>query len=278
MDFTGERMIPGASDPKTFWEHVFRYAFAVDFIAGLTVLDIASGEGYGTKMLSRYASKITGVDIDPEAVDHAKIKYGLDFRIGSAEAIPVEDESVDVVVSFETIEHVPDPFLFIEEAARVLKKDGLFIVSTPNKDVYRHDQESNPFHCSEMSRPEFEKALSEKFVIQKLMGQNFQTEISSEFEDFWYVLQSGGKRISDRLGFYLSRKKARVFQRVQRYYLSHYLNEQFQKVGVQEIDDHLKAGGLISSLGRYVNPFAMRTIRFDEKDQPEFIVAIARRK
>lgn len=107
MKFTGERFVPEVHGSIQL-EHLHRYILACKAVAGKSVLDIASGEGYGSAMLARTALKVTGVDISQEAVSHAQARYqieNLDFCLGSCSAIPLEDASVDVVVSFETIEH-----------------------------------------------------------------------------------------------------------------------------------------------------------------------------
>jgi SAM-dependent methyltransferase len=173
MDNTGERMVPEYSDPDTFWEHIHRYSFAVRFVREKRVLDIASGEGYGCcGSLKAGAKSVIGVDIDPSSCAHAARKYKIDVRVGSAEAIPVETGSVDVVVSFETIEHVPNPGRFLDEVSRVLTADGLVIISTPNKNLYSPPgKEPNPYHCSEMAPEEFQDLLCSTFSKISLFGQ-----------------------------------------------------------------------------------------------------------
>ena len=160
---TDERMVPEHSDRLTFWEHVYRYAFACRFVKGKRVLDIACGEGYGAAAFEKSgAAHVTGVDISEAACLHAHAKYGIDARLGTAEEIPLTDGSVDVVVSFETIEHVPNPHRFLNECARVLVPGGMLIISTPNKEVYGLGP-PNPFHCSEMTEEEFATALGGRF-------------------------------------------------------------------------------------------------------------------
>jgi 2-polyprenyl-3-methyl-5-hydroxy-6-metoxy-1,4-benzoquinol methylase len=85
-DNAGERMVPEVSGGMTFWEHVHRYAFACRFVAGKRVLDIASGEGYGAAALQKAgAAHVIGVDVSESACFHARTKYGIDARPGSAE-------------------------------------------------------------------------------------------------------------------------------------------------------------------------------------------------
>ncbi len=163
LESTGERMVPESSDSSTFWEHVYRYAFASHFVQNKRVLDIACGEGYGAAALQTSgASRVIGVDVSESVCLHVREKYGLDARPGNAELIPLADSSVDVVVSFETIEHVPDPLRFLDECARVLSLGGLLIISTPNKGIYAAET-ANPYHCSEMTEHEFTSALASRF-------------------------------------------------------------------------------------------------------------------
>jgi ubiquinone/menaquinone biosynthesis C-methylase UbiE len=163
-DNNGERMVPELTQAETFWEHVYRYAFASQYVRGKKILDIACGEGYGSAALMRAgASEVVGVDISADACAHAMRKYGIDARQGSGEQIPLADRSVDVVVSFETIEHIPDPYRFLDECTRVLVPGGMLIISTPNKGIYLSNRSSNPHHCSEMTEGEFSRALRERF-------------------------------------------------------------------------------------------------------------------
>ncbi|WP_153070309.1 class I SAM-dependent methyltransferase, partial [Escherichia coli] len=107
LEFTGERFMPEVAGQIAF-EHLHRYHFASRFCQGKRVLDVACGEGYGSRILSNAASSVVGVDISAEAVAHAQGKYArgsLEFVEASAASLPLPDDSFDVVVSFETIEH-----------------------------------------------------------------------------------------------------------------------------------------------------------------------------
>lgn len=176
LDYTGERMVPENADNVTFWEHIYRYRFAAPFVKGKRVLDIACGEGYGSAALQKAgAASVIGVDIAPDSVAHAHRKYGIDARVGDATAIPLPDNSVDVVISFETIEHIDDPTRFVDECARVLNSDGIAIISTPNGSIYHDLAGANPFHCSEMSEREFVELLESRFENCKLYSQRTQS-------------------------------------------------------------------------------------------------------
>jgi len=171
LPYTGERMVPELASQETVWEHLYRYKFAMARVVGKAVLDIACGEGYGTRALVEAgAGSVVGVDISEEVCAHARFKYGLDTRVGRAETIPLPSGSLDAVVSFETIEHIERPESFLSEAARVLRPRGLLIISTPNQAVYGSAY-ANPFHCSEMNREQFLGVISRRFTTARLYGQ-----------------------------------------------------------------------------------------------------------
>ena len=174
MAFTGERFTSAESGQIEI-EHVHRYFLARHFCRGKDVLDIASGEGYGAALLAQVAESVIGVDVAEEAVEHASRNYRRDrlsFRKGGAEQLPVPDASVDVVVSFETIEHLYDHDRFLAEIRRVLRPAGLLILSTPDRDIYSPpDQPSNPHHVHELTRREFYTLLRRYFPIARFFGQ-----------------------------------------------------------------------------------------------------------
>jgi SAM-dependent methyltransferase len=104
LEFTGERMT-SAIEGQIEHERLHRYCLARDLCLGLDVLDVASGEGYGSAILAGVARSVVGVDIDEGSVAHAREAYHLEnlrFLQGSAIELPVENASVDAVVSFET--------------------------------------------------------------------------------------------------------------------------------------------------------------------------------
>jgi len=108
-EFTGERFLPGVAG-EIAYEHWHRYAFARRFVAGKRVLDAACGEGYGTALVAEVAASAVGVDIDAAVVATARGAYAqranLRFEVASVTLLPLADQSIDVVVSFETVEHV----------------------------------------------------------------------------------------------------------------------------------------------------------------------------
>lgn len=171
---TEERYVPGSPDLTTGYEHIHRYSLASQFADGKTVLDLASGEGYGTAMLAEKATHITGIEICPETVAHAQSKYkNVDFRVGSIEAIPIEGKHLfDLAVCFEAIEHIAGQEALLTEVKRLLRPDGLFIVSTPNKPVYSEKgTRQNPHHVKELEFNEFDELLGRYFAHRLYYGQ-----------------------------------------------------------------------------------------------------------
>ncbi len=179
MKFTGERYMPDEFNKSDNISeiHLNRYDFAQSYVRAKSVIDIACGEGYGSDQLAKISNKVVGIDINPETIEHAKSKYkknNLSFCVGDVENISTPNESVDVVISFETIEHVKHKKQekFLQEAYRVLKPGGTFIVSTPDKDVTGEGH--NEFHVCEMSKAQFLRMLSKNFKIIGLYGQDIK--------------------------------------------------------------------------------------------------------
>jgi SAM-dependent methyltransferase len=173
IEFTGERFVPGVPG-EIAHEHWHRYAFARRFVAGRRTLDVACGEGYGSALLASAAATVIGVDVAPEVVAHAAQRYrdrsNLRFEAGSASRLPLEDASVDAVVSFETIEHLPreDQPRMIAEIARVLVDDGLLVLSAPNPVEYSQKRDyRNPFHLHEPGRAEIDEMLAQWFPMRR---------------------------------------------------------------------------------------------------------------
>jgi SAM-dependent methyltransferase len=165
-------MLPEVSASYVFWEHVYRYKFAAGFVRARRVLDVACGEGYGTAALAACgAASVIGVDVSAAACAHARARYGVDARVGRAEALPLPDASVDLVVSFETLEHLHDPEAFLSECRRVLRPAGALIVSTPNRPVYSPEGHYNGFHHRELDETEFKDLLSAHFRRSTMFGQ-----------------------------------------------------------------------------------------------------------
>jgi ubiquinone/menaquinone biosynthesis C-methylase UbiE len=151
--------------------HLARYEFAVPFVEDQEVLDLASGTGYGGALLAQSARSVVGIDIDADAVAYAHDVYGSDncrFRTGNGEAIELDDETIDVVTSFETIEHVPSDQKLLAEFHRVLRPGGLLIISTPNQ----WPLEIAEFHVREYDYQGFCEVLEKWFLVEDMHNQN----------------------------------------------------------------------------------------------------------
>jgi SAM-dependent methyltransferase len=177
LEFTGERFVPGIAG-EIAHEHWHRYAFARRYVAGKRVLDVACGEGYGSALLAGVASAVTGIDVDSVTVAHARASYAalanVRFEEASAASLPLPDASVDAVVSFETIEHLPraDQPRMLAEIARVLAKDGVLVMSAPNPAEYSTARNyRNPFHQHEPDRAELGALLDSAFPFQRWFRQ-----------------------------------------------------------------------------------------------------------
>jgi SAM-dependent methyltransferase len=176
-----ERITPlSGEDDELLIQHQARYTFASQFVRGKNVLDIACGNGYGAELLLHgNPAHIIGVDVSPEAVEFARNHYAaenVEFRLGSAEQLE-NIKSVDVVTSFETIEHLLHPEKFLDGIGKVLPKNGKLIISTPVRAGGTLDMKpANPFHLREWNEKEFISLLSPffrmcdpyfQFVIEK---------------------------------------------------------------------------------------------------------------
>jgi 2-polyprenyl-3-methyl-5-hydroxy-6-metoxy-1,4-benzoquinol methylase len=152
------------------YHHIYRYHLAKRFCRGKKVIDVGCGYGYGSFILSTVSEKVVGIDISEEAIHSAKERYpkwNIDFFVMDAERMKFSDR-FDVIVSFENIEHLRNPELFLAEAASLLKSDGVLIVSSPNKKYTRGD---NPYHFTEYDYDGFKELLSKYFAKVKIQGQ-----------------------------------------------------------------------------------------------------------
>lgn len=184
--FTGERLEASIYNGNTI-NHLHRYAIAMALIKGKTVLDIASGEGYGSHLMSFEGSYIYGVDIDEETIERAQIKYkrdNLKFLKGSTSQIPLQDNSVDVIISYETIEHHDEHEQMLIEIKRVLRPEGFLLISSPDKYFYSDIRKyNNPFHVKELYKDEFVNLISNNFNNYRLFSQSYINGSSLIMED-----------------------------------------------------------------------------------------------
>ncbi|HET9822088.1 MAG TPA: class I SAM-dependent methyltransferase [Burkholderiaceae bacterium] len=191
LPFTGERFVPGHPNAQgeMWYEHWHRYHFVLPWVSGASVLDVACGEGYGSALLAGGALRVTGLDVSAEAVAHARSAYrdraNLEFAEGSCTRMPFADGQFDIAVSFETLEHIGEQEAFADELKRVLKPDGLLVISTPNKAEYSDKRGfANEFHVKELYREQFDGLLASRFATRRWLSQrNAFVSIICEGED-----------------------------------------------------------------------------------------------
>lgn len=175
LPFTGERFVPGTKG-EIWMEHWHRYHFAARWAEGRALLDVACGEGYGSALLARDAARVTGIDVSQQAIDHAQRTYAgvtnLEFVRASCTGLPLADASVDVAVSFETLEHIEGQARFLDELARVLRPAGTLLLSCPNKVEYSDKRNHvNEFHVRELYRDELAALVAARFPHLRWYGQ-----------------------------------------------------------------------------------------------------------
>ena len=179
IEWTGERCVPWAPDVQVVYEHYHRYLWAERLVKGRRVLDVGSGEGFGSAILAGSAESVCGIDIDEKTIAHAQLNYSapnLEFRVGSAlDLSGFETGSLGAVVCFEVIEHVREQEQVIAEIRRVLADDGLLLLSTPDRRAYSDaTDQKNPFHERELTREELEELLA-GFEHTRIWGQHVVT-------------------------------------------------------------------------------------------------------
>lgn len=186
LAFTGERFTPECQR-EIWYEHWHRYAFALRLVEGKRVLDAACGEGYGSNLLAGAASSVCGVDISEQAIAHARARYGrrenVEFLVGDAAALDFPDNHFDVVVSFETLEHLAAQEALVAGFARVLTDQGILLISSPDKRTYSDLAGfRNEFHVRELYREELLDLLRPHFRSVQLFGQKlvFQSLLWAE--------------------------------------------------------------------------------------------------
>lgn len=171
LEWTGERVIPEAGR-YLFRRHLLAYQFAARFCRNKNVLDAGCGEGYGAALLAEAASAVVGADISEAAVRHAGEKYvreNLGYRVMDVTRLAFPDDSFDVVVSFQVIEHLNNADGFLEDIKRVLKKDGRAIISTTTK-APASGQTLGKYHVREYRHDEFMDLLDAHFEKVEYYG------------------------------------------------------------------------------------------------------------
>jgi len=201
-----------------------RYIESLNYIKGLDVLDIASGIGWGSFLMSTIAKSVKGIDLSQEAINTSNKYYSntnISYELGNSKRILSEENLYDAIISFETLEHVENVNIFIEELYRVGKPNALLILSTPNgycTKLKKDSKPSNPFHLEEYFKDELYKMLEEKWEVVEYKGQypikhdsNDVIEYRKWIHDYWYL-----KNLNDK-GSFLFKLYSRIIGKIFNY-------------------------------------------------------------
>jgi SAM-dependent methyltransferase len=197
LELTGERTLPDVP-AENYWfrRHLVVYEWIAERCGGLKVVDMACGEGYGSEVLARHAREVTGVDANPEAFEHARLKYTRPGVRFVRNMIELHSEPCDVVVFLQTIEHVPDPAGVLRHFKEMA---GTVYVSTPNLLTLAPpgaDKSGNPWHLREYRVAEFRALCEGVFERVELYGLFHARKLRAHE----LALRAGWDRVHPALG------------------------------------------------------------------------------
>jgi len=174
MNSTAERSSQeDVSIGPIFYQHLAAYEYAQKFAQDKIILDFGCGEGYGAALLAKSAEKIVGLDYSTAAIKKAKQKYvlhNIEFICSDLRKINFENESFDMIIAFQLIEHLAHPEVFIAKAKAWLKKGGIFLLTTPNR---RASLVQHPYHFREYTQEELREFLKKHFLKVELFGLQY---------------------------------------------------------------------------------------------------------
>ena len=202
LELTGERTLPDVP-AENYWyrRHLAVYEWIGARVIGQRVIDMACGEGYGSEVLSRSADDVVGVDANPEAHEHARLRYrrqNLRFERAMVELFG-EPGAADAVVFLQTIEHVEAPAAVLEHCRALLVPGGAAYISTPNVLTLApagQAKSDNPWHLKEYRADEFRRLCESVFDSVELLGLFHARKLRAHER----ALALGWDRIHRRLG------------------------------------------------------------------------------
>jgi 2-polyprenyl-3-methyl-5-hydroxy-6-metoxy-1,4-benzoquinol methylase len=170
----GERTLPDVPE-ENYWfqRHVAVYERVAAQVGGRRVIDMASGEGYGANLLAAHAAAVVGVEANPDAFEHARLRYPRPNLRFERSMVEVYAEPCDAVVFLQTIEHVQDPGAVLEHFKAMLAPGGVVFVSTPNVLTLAppgEDRSGNPWHVREYRPGQFRELCAAHFRHVELYG------------------------------------------------------------------------------------------------------------
>jgi 2-polyprenyl-3-methyl-5-hydroxy-6-metoxy-1,4-benzoquinol methylase len=200
LALTGERTLPDVPE-ENYWyrRHLVVYEWIARQLPGQRAIDMACGEGYGSDVLARTAASVVGVDANPEAHEHARLRYARSNLRFERALVDKFAEQTDAVVFLQTIEHLEDPGAVLEHFRSLIGTAGVVFVSTPNvltlapKGAPRSD---NPWHVHEYRRHEFEELCRAHFTSVEVYGLFHARKLRAHE----LALRLGWDRVHARLG------------------------------------------------------------------------------
>ena len=171
LELTGERTLPDVPE-ENYWyrRHVAVYEWIAERCAGLDVVDLACGEGYGAELLARRAATVVGVDANPEAHEHARLRYRRPNLSFERTLVEEYDRPCDAVVFLQTIEHIHDPGALLD---RIVSIAPVAYISTPNRLTLAGpdaEKSENPWHLREYDIGEYRELLAPHFASVEVLG------------------------------------------------------------------------------------------------------------
>jgi 2-polyprenyl-3-methyl-5-hydroxy-6-metoxy-1,4-benzoquinol methylase len=174
LPLTGERTLPDVPE-ENYWfrRHLVVYEWIAERVKGRRVVDMACGEGYGSDVLARTAASVVGVDANPEAHEHARLRYQSPNLRFERDLVESFSEPCDAVVFLQTIEHVQDPGAILDHFKSMLAPGGVAYVSTPNLLTLAPagaEKSDNPWHVKEYRAEEFRTLCEGRFPQVEMLG------------------------------------------------------------------------------------------------------------
>jgi 2-polyprenyl-3-methyl-5-hydroxy-6-metoxy-1,4-benzoquinol methylase len=174
LSLTGERTLPNVPE-ENYWyrRHLAVYEWLAARLRGASVIDMACGEGYGSDVLARTAARVVGVDANPEAFEHARLRYVRENLSFARDLVDGYSEPAEAVVFLQTIEHIEDPGATLEHFRSLVGEAGTVYVSTPNVLTLAPkgaERSGNPWHVHEYRHEEFHRLCAGHFATVQMFG------------------------------------------------------------------------------------------------------------
>jgi len=200
LALTGERTLPDVPE-ENYWyrRHLVAYEWIAARVGGLRVVDMACGEGYGSAVLASAAASVVGIDANPEAHEHARLRYRLPNLRFERDLVETFAEPCDAVVFLQTIEHVEDPDSILAHFRSMLAPGGTAYVSTPNLLTLAPpgaEKSDNPWHLREYRAAQFRALCQRNFPQVELLGLFHARKLRAHE----LALRLGWDRVHPRLG------------------------------------------------------------------------------